>query len=122
MADRYLVPRRLDDPELIGFWTIDEFAGLLVPFAWGTQWFRFAPDPQRCCRGFAHRGWLELILGRRTREKPGHLETFAGQSGKHALLIAARKTMKENSLSAERHAERRSAVFVCGAAGHPLCA
>jgi len=27
MADRYLVPRRLDDPELIGFWTIDEFAG-----------------------------------------------------------------------------------------------
>ena len=35
MADRYLVPRRLDDPELIGFWTIDEFAGLLVPFAWG---------------------------------------------------------------------------------------
>ena len=35
MADRYLVPRRLDDPEVIGFWTIDEFAGLLVPFAWG---------------------------------------------------------------------------------------
>ena len=35
MADRYIVPRRLDDPELIGFWTIDEFAGLLVPFAWG---------------------------------------------------------------------------------------
>ena len=35
MADKYLVPRRLDDPELIGFWTIDEFAGLLVPFTWG---------------------------------------------------------------------------------------
>ena len=35
MADRYLVPRRLDDPELIGFWTIDEFAGILIPFAWG---------------------------------------------------------------------------------------
>ena len=35
MANTYLVPRRLDDPELIGFWTIDEFAGLLVPFAWG---------------------------------------------------------------------------------------
>ena len=30
MADRYLVPRRLDDPEVIGFWTIDEFAGLLL--------------------------------------------------------------------------------------------
>ena len=35
MADKYLVPRRLDDPELIGFWTIDEFAGILIPFAWG---------------------------------------------------------------------------------------
>lgn len=35
MADRYLVPQRLDDPELIGFWTIDEFAGLLIPFTWG---------------------------------------------------------------------------------------
>lgn len=35
MADRYLVPRRLDDPEQIGFWTLDEFAGMLIPFAWG---------------------------------------------------------------------------------------
>ena len=35
MADKYLVPRRLDDPELIGFWTIDEFAGMIVPFTWG---------------------------------------------------------------------------------------
>ena len=35
MADRYLVPRRLDGPELLGFWTIDEFAGILIPFAWG---------------------------------------------------------------------------------------
>ena len=35
MADRYLLPRRLDDPELIGFWTIDEFLGLIIPFAWG---------------------------------------------------------------------------------------
>ena len=35
MSDRYIVPRRLDDPELIGFWTIDEFAGMIVPFTWG---------------------------------------------------------------------------------------
>ena len=35
MADPYIIPRRLDDPELIGFWTIDEFVGLLVPFVWG---------------------------------------------------------------------------------------
>ena len=35
MADKYLVPQRLDDPELIGFWTIVELAGLLVLFAWG---------------------------------------------------------------------------------------
>lgn len=35
MADKYLLPRRLDDPELIGLWTIDEFLGLIIPFAWG---------------------------------------------------------------------------------------
>jgi hypothetical protein len=35
MTDPYIIPRRLDDPELIGFWTIDEFAGMLVPFTWG---------------------------------------------------------------------------------------
>lgn len=35
MADPYIIPRRLDDPELIGFWTIDEFAGMIVPFTWG---------------------------------------------------------------------------------------
>ena len=35
MSDRYIVPRRLDDPELIGFWTLDEFAGMIVPFIWG---------------------------------------------------------------------------------------
>jgi conjugal transfer pilus assembly protein TraL len=34
-GDRYIVPRRLDDPELIGFWTLDEFAGMIVPFTWG---------------------------------------------------------------------------------------
>ena len=35
MADPYIIPRRLDDPELIGFWNIDEFAGMIVPFTWG---------------------------------------------------------------------------------------
>ena len=35
MADRYIIPKRLDDPELIGLWTIDEFAGIIIPFAWG---------------------------------------------------------------------------------------
>ena len=35
MADRYIIPRRLDDPELIGLWTIDEFAGMIIPFTWG---------------------------------------------------------------------------------------
>ena len=34
MADPYIIPRRLDDPELIGFWTIDEVAGMLIPFTW----------------------------------------------------------------------------------------
>ena len=33
--DRYVIPRRLDDPELIGLWTLDEFAGIIVPFTWG---------------------------------------------------------------------------------------
>lgn len=35
MADRYIIPKRLDDPELVGLWTIDEFAGIIIPFAWG---------------------------------------------------------------------------------------
>jgi hypothetical protein len=35
MADRYIIPRRLDDPELIGFWTIDEFAGMIDPLHLG---------------------------------------------------------------------------------------
>jgi conjugal transfer pilus assembly protein TraL len=35
MSDRYIILRRLDDPELIGFWTLDEFAGMIVPFIWG---------------------------------------------------------------------------------------
>lgn len=36
MNDRYIIPRRLDDPELIGFWTLDEFAGRIIPFTWGN--------------------------------------------------------------------------------------
>jgi conjugal transfer pilus assembly protein TraL len=35
MTETYLVPTRLDDPELIGLWTIDEFAAIIIPFAWG---------------------------------------------------------------------------------------
>ena len=35
MVDKYQIPRRLDDPELIGLWTIDEFLALVIPFAWG---------------------------------------------------------------------------------------
>ena len=33
--DRYAVPQHLDDPELIGFWTLDEFIAMAVPFIWG---------------------------------------------------------------------------------------
>ena len=29
------VPAHLDDPELIGFWTLDEFLSIILPFAWG---------------------------------------------------------------------------------------
>ncbi len=35
MSDKYQIPQRLDDPELIGLWTIDEFLAMVVPFAWG---------------------------------------------------------------------------------------
>ncbi len=35
MSDKYQIPRRLDDPELIGLWTVDEFIAIIVPFAWG---------------------------------------------------------------------------------------
>lgn len=33
--DRYTIPSHLDDPELIGFWTLDEFLAMVIPFAWG---------------------------------------------------------------------------------------
>lgn len=33
--DRYAIPRHLDDPELIGFWTLDEFLVMVIPFFWG---------------------------------------------------------------------------------------
>lgn len=48
MTDRHAIPRHLDDPELIGFWTIDEFAGIIVPFTWGIlaqHRRRGCPDP-----------------------------------------------------------------------------
>lgn len=35
MSDKYMIPKRLDDPELIGLWTIDEFVAMVVPFFWG---------------------------------------------------------------------------------------
>lgn len=33
--NQYAIPRHLDDPELIGFWTLDEFLVMVVPFAAG---------------------------------------------------------------------------------------
>tara|TARA_R100000365_G_C2667522_1_gene18045 strand:- start:20 stop:172 length:153 start_codon:yes stop_codon:yes gene_type:complete len=33
--DQYSIPKHLDDPELIGFWTLDEFLIMVIPFAWG---------------------------------------------------------------------------------------
>lgn len=33
--DHYSIPKHLDDPELIGFWTLDEFLVMLAPFTWG---------------------------------------------------------------------------------------
>ena len=35
MSDKYAIPARLDDPELIGLWTLDEFIAMVVPFGWG---------------------------------------------------------------------------------------
>lgn len=32
VLDRYVIPGRLDEPERIGFWTIDEFVALAGPF------------------------------------------------------------------------------------------
>ena len=37
MSDKYIIPRRLDDPELIGLWTLDEFLGMILPFGWGIM-------------------------------------------------------------------------------------
>lgn len=33
--DRYSIPMHLDDPELIGLWTLDEFLAMVIPFTWG---------------------------------------------------------------------------------------
>ncbi len=33
--DQYVIPKFLDEPELIGFWTLDEFLVMVVPFVWG---------------------------------------------------------------------------------------
>jgi conjugal transfer pilus assembly protein TraL len=35
MSDKHIVPKHLDDPELIGLWTLDEFLAMIVPFSWG---------------------------------------------------------------------------------------
>ena len=34
--NRYTIPVHLDDPELIGFWTLDEFLAMVLPFIWGV--------------------------------------------------------------------------------------
>ena len=36
-ADRYAIPSHLDDPELIGLWTLDEFLAMVIPFVWGIM-------------------------------------------------------------------------------------
>ena len=68
MADRYIVPRRLDDPELIGFWTLDEFAGMLIPFAWGilTQHIIIGT-------GLSVIAWFGLRKARITLNRKGHV-------------------------------------------------
>ncbi|GAO52891.1 type IV conjugative transfer system protein TraL [Novosphingobium sp. MD-1] len=35
--DRYVIPARLDEPERIGLWTLDEFACLAIPFVVGIM-------------------------------------------------------------------------------------
>jgi len=43
-GDKYGIPSHLDDPELIGLWTLDEFLAMVIPFTWGILW---------TCNGFA---------------------------------------------------------------------
>ena len=33
--ERYAITKHLDDPELVGFWTLDEFLVMVIPFIWG---------------------------------------------------------------------------------------
>lgn len=35
--DDFTIPKHLDEPEIIGFWTLDEFLVMLVPFFWGVM-------------------------------------------------------------------------------------
>src|SRR3546814_2973392 len=34
-ADKHVIPTHLDDPELIGLWTLDEFLAMVISFVWG---------------------------------------------------------------------------------------
>lgn len=36
MAGLIPIPRHLDDPELIGLWSVDEMVAMCVPFVWGV--------------------------------------------------------------------------------------
>ena len=35
--DRYVIPSKLDEPERIGLWTVDEFAAMAIPFVVGIM-------------------------------------------------------------------------------------
>jgi conjugal transfer pilus assembly protein TraL len=35
--ERYAIPKHLDDPELIGLWTLDEFLVMIIPFVSGIM-------------------------------------------------------------------------------------
>jgi conjugal transfer pilus assembly protein TraL len=92
MADKYAIPARLDDPELIGLWTLDEFIAMVLPFIWGvlTQhiligiilgfgcWWGL-----RKAKAGRAASWLLHLCQRRSDSRP------AGRSKSRPLLMRA---------------------------------
>jgi conjugal transfer pilus assembly protein TraL len=60
-ADKYVIPSHLDDPELIGIWTLDEFLAMVIPFIWGYC-------PNTLSSGSAWPSWDGGLSGEQKRD------------------------------------------------------
>src|SRR3546814_4557592 len=95
-ADKYVIPTHLDDPELIGLWTLDEFLAMVIPFAWGIL-------SQHILIGMAlsGAGWWGLRkakAGRATRSEE-HTSVQSLMRISYAVFCLKKKTTRANTYS-----------------------